>query len=150
MNAIICVMICATIGVMLMVKNTKQESIFGGLVSNQDDKTPSTFVKIYEVVKEIGDNLTFFLDGATWNDEKNCLTVFNGQGECLGLFLNHINESWKGETDLIRLGKAIERKCEVQIASMSELVKLINESNLTIEITATESKEGFYRQWKVV
>ena len=140
--------------IVALMATKKQTSLFGDYVASENDQV-TTFVKIYEVVTKIGEKIIFVLDGAVWNSEKGCLTLFDGNGNGLTIYATHAVESFTGKPDALRFGSALQRAVKADIGSWEDLVEIIRNNpstyTLTVEGQAMElnGKEVFARSWNV-
>ena len=127
-------------------------------------QTDLSFVRVSEEVTNMGDSLTFNMDSATYNADKGCLTIFNGEGLALGVHRNHSTEmmaaaeenGWKlGETDGDRFGPAFENAGLLRgytHANEEEvwvnIAHAINANDSELTVTMVETKSGgSYRRW---
>lgn len=135
MNIIMVSIVVLSIG---MAKKV-QKNLFGDFVPSEN--VVKTFVKIYEVVKEVGDTFTFLIDGASYNPEKHggVLTLFDGNGTAVSIYAQH-KEGMTGMPDGERFGRAMQRCLNQQIGSYEEIVKVLRDSQTTYELTVQMSE----------
>ena len=128
--------------------DTVQASLFGGLVSTREDE-PLTFLKVYEEVANEGDTLTLTLTGATFNADRQCLTVIDDdKRQALTVYFdNHPDAQYATTPDGVRLGRAVERCLSEPISTYEGLADTIRAAQpLTLTITHTGVKG---RLWTV-
>ena len=120
---------------------TVQTSLFGGLVSQNEDR-PLKWLRVYDEVANEGDTMTMRLTAAAFNDEKGCLTVIDGDNDTALTvwFENHPDAKFTSTPDGVRLGRAVERALKQPIASHDGLVDAIKGHDLTLTVTHTGVK----------
>jgi hypothetical protein len=144
---------------------TEQTTLFtfgGGATQDGND-----FINVSEQVKNLGDTLTFTMDSATYNADKACLTVFNGEGQAIGIHQNHSpamlahasEQGWTlGKTDGDRFADAAEAAGMITSATSEDtsdeawenISANINAHGATLMVTMIETKGGHnFRRWTV-
>ena len=141
---------------------TEQTTLFtfgGGATQDGND-----FINVSQEVKVLGDSLTFTMDSATYNADKACLTVFNGEGQMIGIHQNHSpamlahasEQGWNiGQTDGDRFAKAADvagmiTTATTEEASWTDFEQNINAHGATLTVTMIETKAGNnFRRWSV-
>jgi hypothetical protein len=148
-------------------KNTDadvQATLWGTAVKEGDELS---WISVGTEVKQVGDSLTFALDSATWNDEKECLTAFNGEGAAIGIHDNHSEqtlamaekEGWTlSQTDGERFGRAfftaglldgtVAANRSDSFANMAAIINGTPGITLTVEMIEM-SNGNSYRRWTI-
>ena len=131
----------------------------GGATQDGND-----FINVSVEVKELGDSLTFTMDSATYNADKTCLTVFNGEGLMIGIHQNHSPamrehaeaQGWTlGQTDGDRFAVAAEAAGMIGEPTTSDeawenICDNINAHGAILTVTMIETKGGHnFRRWTV-
>lgn len=127
---------------------TVQTSLFGGLVSTDED-APLVFLRVYAEVAEPGDVMHVELTGATFNEDRQCLTVIDDttRHALTVYFENHPDAQYQTTPDGVRLGRAVERCLQVPVSSYEGLAETIRaEAPLRLTVTHTGPKG---RLWTV-
>ena len=123
-------------------EQTVQTSLFGGLVSHDED-APLTFLRVYAEVAEPGDVMHITLTGATFNEDRQCLTVIDDttRHALTVYFENHPDAQYRTTTDGVRLGRAVERCLQAPVSSYEGLAETIKaEAPLHLTVTRTGPK----------
>ena len=135
---------------------------FGG----GDAKADLTFVRVSEEVSAVGDTITFNMNSATYNADKACLTIFDGEGNALGVHNQHSPEMLKhasekgwtlGATDGDRFGPAFQNAgllkgytAANEDEAWANIATAINNAGGVLIVTMVETKSGgSYRRWTV-
>ena len=128
-------------------KENSQATLWGDFVEKTEEN-PLEFVKVYEEVVNDGDQFTLALNAATYNDEKDCLTVIDADKNMAltVYFTQHPNAKYQSTPEGVRLVRAIQRCIEMTIGSTEEVVNQIKDNDFVLTVTHTGSKG---RLWTV-
>lgn len=134
-----------------MENETKQTTLFGGYVEEEQTERALEFVKVYEEVVNDGDQFTITPTDVIYNETKNCMTLIDGaKNQALTVwFENHKNSKYKSMPDGIRLGRAVEKAMKVNFATFEELELCMNQNAIEVNITHTGEKGRLWTAKKV-
>lgn len=128
-------------------ENLTQQNLFGEFVE-EAERPELEFVKVYEEVANDGDQFTFALNSAVYNEDKDCLTVIDSdKNQALTVyFTQHPDAKFQSTPEGVRLGRAIQRAIKMTVTDADELVAQIKSRDMVLTITHTGSKG---RLWTV-
>ena len=129
-----------------MENETKQTSLFGGFV---EDQQPSlTFVKVWAETPNEGDQFTMTPTTATFNEEKGCLTLVDSEkNQAMTVYFEHApNARYTSTPDGVRLGRAVERCIREGLSSFGQLETFFKEHDARLNI---EHMGSMGRRWTV-
>ena len=131
-----------------MDKDTKQATLFGGYVEEDESEQTLEFVKVYEQVALEGDQFTLTPNNVIYNETKNCMTLIDGnKNQALTVwFENHPNAKYQSMPDGIRLGRAVEKVVKLHLATAQDLEDCMTDIKFELTITHTGEKG---RLWTV-
>lgn len=117
-------------------EKTEQATLWGGYVETQPSD-PLTFVKVHEEVVSDGDNFTLSLNAASYNEDKQCLTVIDSdKNQAVTVyFTQHPDSQYQSVPNGVRFAKAMQRCLKVTINDGDELVRQVKDQDLTLTIT---------------
>tara|TARA_R100001163_G_scaffold56556_1_gene44308 strand:+ start:13902 stop:14303 length:402 start_codon:yes stop_codon:yes gene_type:complete len=126
----------------------QQTTLFGAFVENEQDE-PLQFVKIYEEVEADGDQFTMALNAASYNEDRDCITVIDSEKNCAltAYFTQHPESKYQSTPDGIRLGRAVQRAIRTTVNDGDELAQIIKERDMTLTVSY-QGQNG--RLWTVI
>ncbi len=127
-----------------MSKENKQTNLFGEFVEGTKNE-PSVKVRLYNEVVDDGDQYSMLLSGCAYNEEKNCITLFDDTKNVrttLGfenhpntpVFTNDKGEEFSPTPDGIKFGKAVQQCVERTIADGHDLETILKSSVYTLTV----------------
>ena len=145
-------------------KNDVQATLFAQASAGAD----LTWLRVNELVASADDTLQFNMNSATYNAQANCLTIFDGEGNALGVHSEHSEalvahaekENYSlPDTDAVRLGRALAANKATGLSAMTasnddeayeNCATCINAREMTLTIRGITTKAGnFARVWSV-
>ena len=132
----------------LAKSKTVQETLFGAVVPVENDENADlVWVNVKDVVGKVGDTLTFPITAASYNAERECITLFGTENTALCAWI--ATKYPESDTDAIRLGKAAQTFVNELIETWEDLTELFNSGGVkTLKVLGICTKEGmFYRRW---
>ena len=151
-----------------MPAKKKQQDVQATLFAQASSSADLTWLRVNEMVAQDGDTMSVNMNSATYNAQANCLTIFDGEGNALGVHSQH-SEGYLaaakdggytlGDTDGVRLGRALAANTATGLASMTaandddayeNCATVINGKDMTLTIRGITTKAGnFARIWSV-
>tara|TARA_R110001592_G_scaffold363343_1_gene684545 strand:+ start:12566 stop:12988 length:423 start_codon:yes stop_codon:yes gene_type:complete len=114
-------------------EKTRQVSLFGGFVEEQTESKPLEFVTIREEVPQDGDHFMMDMDNATYNEEKDCVTIIDfDKSQALTVYFTNYDPKWTTVPDGVRLYNAAERAISDGIPSHTAFEDVVKQGNFTL------------------
>ena len=127
----------------------QQQTLWGEFVPSEEQKQePLEFVRVWEEVANDGDTFSLAMHQASFNDEKECLTVMDtDKNQALTVyFTQHPSAKYQSTPDGVRLARAVQRCLGKTLIDYEVLTDAIKNNDMVLTITHTGSKG---RLWTV-
>jgi len=122
-------------------ETNQQATLWGGYVEAQPS-APLDFIKVHEEVVNDGDTFSLSLNAASYNEDKQCLTVIDSdKNKALTVYFEqHPESKFESTPNGVRFARAIQRCLRLTINDGDELAQTVKDQDLTLTVTHMGSK----------
>ncbi len=122
----------------------KQTNLFGEFVEGKSNE-PTVKVRLYNEVVDDGDQYSMAIDGVAYNEEMNCITLFDNTKNVrttLGfenhpntpVFTNEKGEEFSPTPDGIKFGKAVQKAIKRTINDGHDLEAVLKDGSFNLHV----------------